>query len=123
MQEGTSCTVGLARLIQIIVLALIFSIVGRLLPGCSLTKTRWERIMANAAIRCLVIAIAIIGFSSRGWAQDIDVGRTEYQNSCGACHGMDAKGNGPLSENLKSKPSDLTVLTKNNNGVFPLSND
>ena len=76
--------------------------------------------MANAAIRWLVVANAIIGFSSCGQAQDIDVGRTEYQSSCGACHGMDGKGNGPLSENLKSKPSDLTVLTKNNNGVFPV---
>jgi hypothetical protein len=34
---------------------------------------------------------------------------------------MDAKGNGPLSENLKTKPTDLTVLSKINNGVFPLN--
>ena len=43
----------------------------------------------------------------------------EYQSSCAACHGMDAKGNGPVSKELKTRPADLTVLAKNNNGVFP----
>ena len=32
---------------------------------------------------------------------------------------MDAKGNGPVSKELKTRPADLTVLAKNNNGVFP----
>jgi hypothetical protein len=36
-----------------------------------------------------------------------------------ACHGIDAKGNGPVSKELKTHPTDLTVLAKNNNGVFP----
>ena len=30
------------------------------------------------------------------------------------------KGGGPLSAELKSKPSDLSTLAKNNNGVFPV---
>jgi mono/diheme cytochrome c family protein len=77
--------------------------------------------MANAAIRWLIVAIALVGFGGCGWAQEIDVGRTEYLSSCAACHGMDAKGNGPLSENLKTKPTDLTILAKKNNGVFPLN--
>jgi hypothetical protein len=29
------------------------------------------------------------------------------------------KGNGPVSKELKTPPADLTVLAKNNNGVFP----
>jgi hypothetical protein len=38
---------------------------------------------------------------------------------CAACHGGDAKGNGPLASALKVKVPDLTVLAKNNGGVFP----
>ena len=34
-------------------------------------------------------------------------------------HGIDGQGNGPLSSQLKVPPTDLTVLTKKNNGVFP----
>ena len=30
-----------------------------------------------------------------------------------------AKGDGPLSKELKSPPADLTILAKNNNRVFP----
>ena len=43
----------------------------------------------------------------------------EYQSSCAACHGIDAKGTGPVSKDLKTPPTDLTVLAKNHNGVFP----
>ena len=75
--------------------------------------------MKTAAFRWLIIANAITGFGSCASAQDIDVGKTEYQSSCAACHGIDAKGNGPVSKELKTRPTDLTVLAKNNKGVFP----
>jgi mono/diheme cytochrome c family protein len=42
-----------------------------------------------------------------------------FQAHCAACHGSDAKGNGPLASALKAKPADLTVLAKNNGGQFP----
>ena len=36
-----------------------------------------------------------------------------------ACHGVDAKGKGPLADQLKVAPADLTQLAKKNGGVFP----
>ena len=53
-------------------------------------------------------------------AQDVDVGRNEYLNSCASCHGPKAKGNGPLAELLTTALPDLTALAKTNNGVFPM---
>ncbi len=73
----------------------------------------------TTAVKWLIIAGTIVGFSARASAQNIDVGRTEYQSSCAACHGIGAKGDGPVSKALKTPPADLTVLAKNNNGVFP----
>jgi len=35
------------------------------------------------------------------------------------CHGASGKGDGPLADYIKSNVADLTVLPKNNNGVFP----
>src|ERR1022692_332356 len=84
-----------------------------------MTKMQRNRITEMAAVKWLIIANTIIGFSAFASAQDIDVGKTEYQSSCAACHGIDAKGNGPVSKELKTPPTDLTVLSKNNNGVFP----
>ena len=83
------------------------------------SKVQQNLIMEVAAFKWLMIAAMIIGFGTCTFAQDIDVGKTEYQSSCAACHGIDAKGNGPVSKELKTRPADLTVLAKTNNGVFP----
>jgi mono/diheme cytochrome c family protein len=42
-----------------------------------------------------------------------------FENYCAACHGRSAKGDGPLSDSLKSRPADLTMIAKRNGGEFP----
>jgi len=42
-----------------------------------------------------------------------------YRQFCGVCHGADGKGNGPASGALKVKATDLTLMTRQNNGKFP----
>ena len=46
-------------------------------------------------------------------------GKQMYTNYCAPCHGTDGKGRGPAASALKTPPTDLTVLKKNNNGKFP----
>ena len=77
--------------------------------------------MTRALFKWLIVTSGIIACSASGRAQDVDVGKVEFQNSCAACHGADAKGRGPLSRMLKSTPPDLTMIAKKNNGVFPLN--
>jgi len=77
--------------------------------------------MKTVAFTLLMIANMLVGFSVCASAQDFDPGKAEYQSNCAACHGLDAKGNGPVSKELKTKPADLTVLAKKNKGVFPLN--
>ena len=62
----------------------------------------------------------LVGFSALASAQQLDAGKSEFQRNCAACHGLDGKGGGPVGEELKSRPADLTVLSKKNNGVFPI---
>ncbi len=76
--------------------------------------------METAVYKGLIVVSAIFGYSTCAFAQDIDVAEMEYRSSCAACHGMDGKGDGPVSVELKSRPTDLTLLAKNNNGVFPV---
>jgi len=47
------------------------------------------------------------------------IGKMEFQKNCASCHGMAGKGDGPMVEFLKQSPKDLTLLSKNNNGVYP----
>lgn len=42
-----------------------------------------------------------------------------YKQYCSACHGMDAKGQGPAASSLKMPPPDLTTLAKRHMGKFP----
>lgn len=46
-------------------------------------------------------------------------GEAEYLNSCAACHGVGAEGDGPLTEVLMKRPADLTRLAQRNGGRFP----
>lgn len=46
-------------------------------------------------------------------------GEQMYKQYCAACHGVDAKGHGPLAPLLKTPPPDLTTLAKRHLGKFP----
>jgi len=82
--------------------------------------------MASHVVRSFLVAIITIVLTGAGWGQNrppagppqVD-GKSEYQAACANCHGIDGKGKGPLSTQLTVMPADLTVLAKNNNGVFP----
>ncbi|WP_223412830.1 c-type cytochrome [Roseovarius aestuarii] len=53
-------------------------------------------------------------------AQDIRAGEETYLRYCATCHGLDASGHGPMRSVLTVQPADLTRLTAENGGVFPL---
>ncbi len=46
-------------------------------------------------------------------------GKEMYTAYCAVCHGTDAKGAGPAAGALKTPPTDLTLLSKNDGGKFP----
>jgi mono/diheme cytochrome c family protein len=46
-------------------------------------------------------------------------GKQMYVSYCASCHGVDGRGAGPVAPSLKMPPTDLTLLSKNNNERFP----
>ena len=70
-------------------------------------------------VKWLIITGLAAGFAVVAQAEEFDIGKSEFQSSCASCHGTDAKGKGPVSDQLKISPPDLTMLAKSNNGVFP----
>ena len=52
-------------------------------------------------------------------ANIIALGKAEYEAKCAVCHGLTGKGDGPFSSQLAVQSTDLTQITKKNNGVFP----
>lgn len=47
-------------------------------------------------------------------------GRALFAENCAVCHGDTGRGDGPAAEGLQPPPSDLTLLSRRNGGVFPL---
>jgi mono/diheme cytochrome c family protein len=67
----------------------------------------------------VITGVAMAGSLGVAQAADlIDVGQQDYETKCAICHGPDGRG-GSYAELLTVPVPDLTVLTKNNGGVFP----
>lgn len=46
-------------------------------------------------------------------------GHNLYSQHCEVCHGLRAEGTGPLAEELRIPPADLTTIAQRRGGVFP----
>lgn len=85
-------------------------------------------------MRLLIAGVALLALSSAGFSQEAKTqivkktieytsptsGSEMYGAYCAVCHGVDGKGAGPAAPALKKAPSNLTLLTKKNNGKFPV---
>lgn len=68
-----------------------------------------------------VLALAMfLRLNVTAFAAEVDQGQKLYLQYCASCHGKDGRGNGAVTPYLKVKVPDLTVLKKNNRGVYPL---
>jgi mono/diheme cytochrome c family protein len=82
--------------------------------------------MMHSTIKMALIGAVFACAASIALAQGkpqarFDIGALEYKSSCGACHGLTGKGDGPYKVYLTLKsPTDLTTLAKRNGGVFPV---
>lgn len=77
-----------------------------------------QKVLCNLGLSlALVLAPAV----SPAFADDkpLDVGKGEYGAACATCHSFNGKGGGPAAQQLGLVVPDLTVLAKNNQGVFP----
>jgi mono/diheme cytochrome c family protein len=62
-------------------------------------------VLAAAAAMLLFVEIGAAGDESR-----VSEGKVLFGRFCAACHGVDAKGNGPAAGGLEPPPADLTTL-------------
>jgi len=67
-----------------------------------------------------VMAMMLAGTTAG--AQDVDAGAELFRIHCATCHGTEASGQGPMAGVLVIKPADLTALSEENGGQFPIEN-
>ena len=69
----------------------------------------------------LIISLSLMEIGISEELEDtIAAGKQEYSRSCAICHGDSGKGDGVYAPKLLVKPSNLTLLQKENNGKFPI---
>ena len=64
-------------------------------------------------------ALPVLGLIMANGAVAEEQGKDNFMKYCASCHGIDGKGKGELELKEGQQPSDLTQLSKNNNGYFP----
>ena len=71
---------------------------------------------------CAALAAVAFCCASPAVAADRDAGRQVFRDYCVTCHGMEGRGDGPMTQVLTITPPDLSQLSASNDGVFPVSN-
>jgi len=73
-------------------------------------------IRVPAALLAVAVALAIPQ-AARG---DMEAaGKEAFRTHCAVCHGLEARGDGPMADILDPKPPNLTLLSRANGGFFP----
>jgi len=82
----------------------------------------------TCAPRALIGLVGLVGLvgtlvwaARAGAADDADVraGRDLFEQHCEVCHGSDGSGHGPLADDLRVPPADLTGIALRRAGSFP----
>lgn len=72
------------------------------------------------ACRSVLLAIVPTLFSISVARADMErTGQQEFRANCAVCHGIDARGDGPMADLFDPRPPNLTLLKRRNEGFFP----
>jgi mono/diheme cytochrome c family protein len=79
-----------------------------------------QKTSRSIAVIAGILALAL--GAGTGVAQEaIDYGKAQFMDRCAICHGVTGAGDGAIGQLFAKKPRNLTLLAKDNNGVFLFS--
>lgn len=84
-----------------------------------MTAWTFHRRLGLAALICTAVGVTVPMGHAAEESRMIATGEELYMSHCAACHGADGTGEGPVSRYFNVEPTDLTMLSKNNEGHFP----
>jgi mono/diheme cytochrome c family protein len=82
---------------------------------------------AGGLLRLAALAIAVACSATASTAAEpkwdpvlAEMGAERFANHCSSCHGLDARGEGPVRPVLRTPPADLTRIAARRDGEFPV---
>ena len=66
--------------------------------------------MRSIILALMLPALALVSLCATADANEKAAGQAGFEQYCAACHGMSAKGDGPVAESLLAQPADSTKL-------------
>lgn len=85
--------------------------------------TRTLGAVAVAGVLALPVIVLGAGPQAAGPQSTLSTQRTSgaevFRTYCASCHGVNARGDGPLASSMRRKPADLAEIAKRNGGEFP----
>lgn len=80
----------------------------------------WLASLASAALFSVTLVAGAPGAAQEQTAPNYAaLGSYLFKTYCATCHGTTARGDGPLAESMRRRPSNLTEITKRNKGAYP----
>lgn len=84
-----------------------------------MTSTWTFRGFRAATLAAVTLAGVLVAGRAEAQPASAATGDYLFRTYCAACHGTSARGDGPLADSMRRRPSDLTEIAKRNKGVFP----
>lgn len=69
-------------------------------------------------MRAIMTSLALV-LASQAPAGDAEDGAEHFSDYCATCHGIEARGDGPMTSLLTLRAPNLTQLAASNDGIFP----
>ena len=73
----------------------------------------------RTALLSVLAALAVLAACVAPEMPDRTDGASFFAQNCVSCHGVSGRGDGPLAGDLATKPRDLSLLARDNDGRFP----
>jgi mono/diheme cytochrome c family protein len=75
--------------------------------------------LASAALIALSLSAAEPAAAQQTPTNHAALGGYLFKTYCATCHGVSARGDGPLADSMRRKPANLTEITARNKGTYP----
>jgi mono/diheme cytochrome c family protein len=79
----------------------------------------WGATLASTGLLVIAMFTSSAPAAAQEQGNHAALGAYLFKTYCATCHGTTGRGDGPLADSMRRRPSNLTEIAKRNKGVYP----